>query len=118
MPPKFSVLIPDGESPFAYHVLTCLAQAGGMDVHVLSRKADVMSRYSHAKKSFTFLSLEEDLLESVKRFCSRVHVDLIMPVDMNALFYFADHREPASGIADLCLLEDPQELQIVSDKGL
>jgi D-aspartate ligase len=118
MPQKFSVLIPDGESPFAYHVLSCLAQAGNMDVHLLSREVDVMSRYSRAKKSFHVIDPAQDYLGYLKEFCSRVPVDLILPVDMNAILYFAERREAVEGIANVCLLDDLQDLCDVDDKGI
>jgi D-aspartate ligase len=118
MPSKISVLIPDGESPFAYHVLGCLAQARDMDVHLLSHEADVMSRYSRLKKSFHVIDPAQDYLVYLKEFCSRVAVDLILPVDMNAILYFADHREAAGRIARVCLLDDLQDLCDVDDKGI
>jgi D-aspartate ligase len=118
MPRKISVLIPDGESPFAYHVLSCLAQAGGVDVHLLSRESDVMSRYSRAKKSFHVIDPEQDYLVCLKEFCSRVPVDLILPVDMNAILYFAERREAMGEIAKVCLLDDLQDLCDVDDKGI
>jgi D-aspartate ligase len=118
MPQKISVLIPDGESPFAYHVLGCLAQAGGVDVHLLSREADVMSRHSRLKKSFHVIDPAQDYLAYLGDFCARVHVDLILPVDMNAILYFADHREVAGQITKLCLLDDLQDLCDVDDKGI
>ncbi len=118
MPQKISVLIPDGESPFAYHVLSCLAQSGGVDVHLLSREADVMSRYSGWKKSFHVIDPAQDYLAYLKEFCSRVPVDLILPVDMNAILYFAERHEAVGQIAKVCLLDDLQDLCDVDDKGI
>lgn len=118
MPQNLSVLIPDGESPFAYHVLSCLAHAGDMDVHLLSREADVMSRYSRLKKSFHIIPPEQDYLKVLKEFCVHTHVDLILPVDMDAILYFANHAEAISQIARLCLLDDLQALCDVDDKGI
>src|SRR5688572_23226387 len=118
MPQKISVLIPDGESPFAYHVLSCLTQAGDMDVHLISREADVMSRYSRVKKSFHVIGPEQDYLVYLKEFCSQVQVDLILPVDMNAILYFAERRETVGEIAKVCLLDDLQDLCDVDDKGI
>ncbi len=118
MPQKISVLIPDGESPFAYHVLSCLAHPGDINVHLLSREANVMSRYSQVKKSFHVIDPAQDYLVYLKEFCSRVPVDVILPVDMNAILYFAERREAVGQITKLCLLDDLQDLCDVDDKGI
>lgn len=114
---NFSVLIPDGESPFAFHVLTCLAQSGRFDIHLLSRRPDAMTKYSRAKKSFHVISAGQDYLEYIKEFCSRIHVDLILPVDWSAILYFAERQQPTKEIAGLCLMDNSQNLRSVSDKG-
>jgi len=116
MTANFSVLIPDGESPFAFHVLSCLHAAKGIDVHVLSRKHKVMTRYSPAKKSFHIIPPGEDSFGQIQEYCKRAHVDLIMPVDTHAIAYFAEHRAAMNGIPNLCLLDNPEKLQTVSDK--
>lgn len=118
MSSNFSVLIPDGESPFAFHVLACLHQAGEIDVHLLSRTADAMSRYSSAKKSFHVLPDDCDYLECIGKLCAQLRVDLIMPVGLAAILYFAEQREVAEKLANLSLLDVPGNLQLVSDKGL
>ncbi len=118
MCPNFSVLIPDGESPFAFQVLACLHRAGGFDVHLLSRASNVMSRYSLAKKTFHALPDGCDYLEYLGGFCARTHVDVIMPVGMDAILYFAERRELTEKLARLCLMDGFENLQMVSDKGL
>ncbi len=115
---KISVLIPDGESPFAFHVLMCLAQVKGVEVHILSQKPDALCRYSRARKSFSSFVEEKDWLKGAARICAQTQVDVIMPVDWRALMHFAKHRTEAASLANLPPLESLKSLQNISDKGL
>lgn len=112
-----SVLIPDGESPFAYHVAACLAQVKDVKIHILSKKSNAPVRYSRATGSFRVLAQGEDLAEAAAEFCSRTHVDLIMPVDMEGIYYFAQRRERVERAAKLFLMESAENLRRVWDKS-
>jgi D-aspartate ligase len=114
---KMSVLIPDGESPFAYHVLNCLANVDDVDVHILSEEANALTRYSRTTKSFHLLKQGRSLVDGVADVCSRVHVDLCMPVGADGIYYFAQHREKIEGITKLLLMESSDMLTNVGDKA-
>lgn len=113
-----SVLIPDGESPFALHVIACLASVLGIDIHILSKKRNIPVRYSRAIRSFHVLSEGQSLLEGVQAICSRMHIDVCMPVDMDGIYYFAQHRALIERDTRLILCETPDKLRLAWDKGL
>lgn len=114
---KISVLIPDGESPFAYHVLNCLADVADVDVHILSEAANALTRYSRVTKSFHLLKQDQTLVDGVADVCSQVHVDLCMPVGADGVYYFSQHREKVEGITKLLLMESSDMLMSVGDKA-
>lgn len=114
---KISVLIPDGERPFAYHVLNCLSGLDDVDVHILSKDANTLAKYSRTTKTFHLLKPGQSLMEGVAEICSRIHVDLCMPVGSDGAYYFAEHRESVEKITKLILIESAETLMNVKDKG-
>jgi predicted ATP-grasp superfamily ATP-dependent carboligase len=115
---KISILIPDGESPFALHVLACFAPTKNVEVHILSKKNDAVSKYSRGISSFHLLKDGQSLLDGVADCCSQIHVDLCMPVDMDGIYYFAEHCEQTTQLTRLMLMESSDNLRTVWDKGL
>lgn len=115
---NISILIPDGESPFAIHVIACLASTHAVDIHILSKKRNVPVRYSRAIRSFHVLDEGQSLLEGVLAICSHIHVDVCMPVDMDSIYYCAQHRAQIERYTRLNLSETPEKLRLAWDKGL
>ena len=115
--PKLSILIPDGESPFALHVLACLARIRSLKVHLISTKAFPLTRFSRMKHSFHVLKKGESVLDGVAEVRKKSHIDLCMPVDTDGIYYFAQHRESASALVKLSLIESVQTFRTVWDKG-
>lgn len=111
-------MIPDGESPFAYHVLACLARIKDVKVHILSKAGKPPARYSRATGSFHVLARGQDLVNGVAEVCARVPVDLVMPVDMDGIYYFAQNRVRILRFARLFLMESAEGLRRVWDKSL
>jgi D-aspartate ligase len=116
--PNLSILIPDGESPFALHVLACLAQNRLLNVHLISTKAFSITRFSRMKHSFHLLKQGQSLLDGVAEVQKKKGIDLCMPVDTNGIYYFAQHREQAAALVKLSIIESVQTLRTVWDKGL
>ena len=115
--PNLSILIPDGESPFALHVLACLARNRSLNVHLISTKAFPLTRFSRMKHSFYVLKQGESLLDGVAEVRKKKHIDLCMPVDTDGIYYFAQHRESSSALVKLSMIESVQTFRTVWDKG-
>lgn len=113
---KISVLIPDGESPFAFNVLACLSKIKNIETHILSQKKHTLTRYSNATTSFHLLQNNQTLLDGVKQVCETIKVDLCMPVDMNGIYYFSQHREQTEEFVKLLLIQSTKELRMIWDK--
>lgn len=116
--PKLSIVIPDGESPFASHVITCLLQAKKLSVHLVSRTPAPLARFSRKVKSFHFLRDGQSLADAVMEVCSKQKIDLCMPVDMDAIYYFAQRRKQVEAIVPFLLMDSAQNLRTFWDKGL
>jgi D-aspartate ligase len=116
--PRLSILIPDGESPFALHVLACLARNRSLSVHLISTKAFPLARFSGMKHSFHLLKQGQSLLEGVADVRKKRAIDLCMPVDTNSIYYFAQCREQAETLAKLSMIESTHTFRTVWDKGL
>jgi D-aspartate ligase len=114
---KISVLIPDGESPFAYHVTACLASAKDVDIHILSKSPQAPARYSRWVKSFHLREESQDWADSVADVCSKVPVDLCLPVGTNGFRYFSQNRDHVEKSARLVLLASVDALAIAGDKA-
>jgi len=114
---KISILIPDGESPFAYHVLNCLADVDDVEVHILSAAANALARYSRATKSFHLLKKGQRPVDGVAEVCAKVQVDLCMPVGADGVYYFAQHREETEKTTNLLLMESADNLDNIGDKA-
>jgi D-aspartate ligase len=112
---RISILIPDGESDFAYHVVVCLAKADNVDVHILAKYSRPPARYSRSTSSFHILPPGKDLVDGIANVCSQVPVDLVMPVDVESGYYLAQNRER---IPNLFLLESAERIKMVWDKYL
>lgn len=76
-----------------------------------------MARYSKARGSFYVLKNGQSLLDGVAEICSQIRVDLCMPVDMDGIYYFAQHREGVLQYTNLFLMETAETLRLVWDKG-
>jgi len=116
--PRLSILIPDGESPFAVHVLACLLEVNGLDIHLISKKARTLTRFSRLTRSFHLLRQDQSLLEGVAEVCEKYKIDLCMPVDTDGIYYFAQHRREMESLVKLAMIESAPTLRTVWDKGL
>jgi glutathione synthase/RimK-type ligase-like ATP-grasp enzyme len=114
----FSILIPDGDSPFAPHVLACLARIRDVQVHLISKKKHPLTRFSRKTYSFHLLSEGQTLLQGVAEVCARQKIDLCMPVDTDGIYYFAENREALKPLVTLSLIDSMQNFRRVWDKGL
>ncbi|MEN9561838.1 MAG: hypothetical protein RIR73_82 [Chloroflexota bacterium] len=113
-----SILIPDGDSPFAPHVLACLARIRGVQVHLISKKKNPLTRFSRKTYSFHLLSEGQTLLQGVAEVCARQKIDLCIPVDTDGIYYFAENREALRHLVALSVIDSAQNFRRVWDKGL
>jgi len=113
---KISILIPDGESPFAFHVLNCLSKIKNIEVHFLSREKVTLTKYSKKTASFHFLPSHQTLLQGVKQVCEKRKIDLCLPVDTEGIYYFSKYQEQVNEFTKLLLIQPAKELMRVSDK--
>lgn len=116
--PRLSILIPDGESPFAVHVLACLLEVKGLDIHLISKRAGAPTRFSRLTRSFHLLRQNQSLLEGVAEVCTKYKIDLCLPVDTDGIYYFAQHRGETESLVKLAIIDSAQTLRTVWDKGL
>lgn len=116
--PRLSILIPDGDSPFALHVLACLAQVKDIEVHLISQKAKPITKFSRVTRSFHLLRQGQNLLDGVREVCTKRKIDLCMPVDTEGIYYFAQHHEQVASLVKLSMIESAQNFRAVWDKGL
>ncbi len=115
---NYSVLIPDGESPFAVKVLACLSDVKGLDIHLLSQKERPLSRFSWVPKSFGVLKKGQGLLDGVVNVCARYKVDFCMPIDTEGIYFFSQNYGEISKNVKLSVNGSSQTVRKAWDKGL
>lgn len=114
-----SVLIPDGEYEIAFKVMTCLAQAPGTKIHIISVKKRARVRYSRFCSSFSLRKGggEEVRFEQIRSIAERKHVDVILPAYLDAVRFVSARRQRFSEFAALPLLPESGAVDLATDKG-
>ncbi|MGH8726905.1 MAG: ATP-grasp domain-containing protein [Burkholderiales bacterium] len=118
-PDDISVLIPDGEHDASFKVLTCLAQAPKVRIHVISSKARTRVRYSRFCSSFSLRTRasEEDWFNQIRDVARQKRVNVILPVYSEAVRFVSAGRDRLSELAALPLLPDTRTFDVAVDKG-
>lgn len=115
---SFSVLIPDGESWLAYSVVNCLGRVPGVKISVLSRNACDPIRFSRYTSQYYYYpqQVNEDKLEAIKDIVTKQPIDIILPVDEDAIRLLSDHSEFCRSLTALALTPEVQAFDLVSNK--
>ncbi len=118
MEPSFSVLIPDGESAFALLVLHCFAHFPNVKVHVLSKNRWSPARFSRYQCGYVFRHSREggSMLDAVMDVARRERIDVLLPVDTNAISFAIANRETLSTSMKIVPLPDRESFEIVNNK--
>lgn len=88
----------DGQSVYARPVGLCLGRSPGLSLHVLSLDQCPSLRFSRYTRSFGVYA-PGTLMDAIKDFCAKTHVDVIFPVDEVATEFVATHRAALSRLA-------------------
>jgi predicted ATP-grasp superfamily ATP-dependent carboligase len=116
-----TVLIPDGESPFALKVLRCLAEVPGLKVSALSGDPGAPIRFSRHLSRFvthTADKSDEARLDAMLQALKKLKADVVFPVDQATIRLVAAYRDEFESVAALPPIVTPDVFDIASDKWL
>lgn len=91
---RLNILIPDGESTFAFLVIPCLAEIPNAKIHVLSSKHKNPIRHSKYIESFS-VNKDKDYqswLENINAVISKKSIDVIVPIAEDEVRFFIHHK--------------------------
>ena len=117
----FSVLIPDGESPFALDVLKCLSQIKNVRTYVLSNDVWAQSRFSRYSTQFFSYSKangNEGQLAAIYDTIKKTKVDVVLPVDEHTIHLLSRHSEILSELTSIAPLPKTDVFETALNKWL
>ncbi len=118
---EFSVLIPDGESPYAPLVLHCFARFPRVRVHILSKDRWSPVRFSRYQHGYTFKQAGGDddfLLEAAVEVIRKEKIDVFLPVDTAGISFAIANYEVLSSFVKFVPLPDRRSFEIANNKWL
>ena len=116
---RFSVLIPDGESPFALAVTRCLGQFKGIRVDICSSDFRTPNRFSkHVNDFFCRDSQDNDenRLEKLRHQLKMVKPDLVLPVSESAIRFLSMSGHHLKDVSRITCQPDIEYFDIANDK--
>lgn len=115
---KSSVLLPDGESPFAVSVARCLSSIPGITAHALSNTSNCALRYSRACQSFRVMERSEATLSlsAISRALALTGATVLLPVDTTAIRFVSANHERLKEMAAIAPVPALESLELVENK--
>lgn len=91
---RLNILIPDGESTFAFLVIPCLADIPNADIHVLSSKPKNPIKHSKYIASFSVNNTKDykSWLEHIQGVIIEKSIDVIVPIAEIEVRFFIQHK--------------------------
>lgn len=117
----FSILIPDGESPFALSVITCLSQLPGLQIYILSRERWPLSRFTIHSTSFSYQATaesDEQWLATIQNMVDRHGIDMVLPVDEPAIRALSLYGEALPETTSMAPVPKLESFDIAANKWL
>jgi D-aspartate ligase len=118
---NFSVLIPDGESPFAVFVLHCFLGYPEARLYVLSNRRWTPARFSRACRRFLFKPFGDDPAERFDAAAEAVQehrIDVVLPAEMEWISADDVRRAALAELAAVVPLLDSRSFEIANNKWL
>src|SRR5450755_250004 len=119
MDSAFSILIPDGESPFALSVLRCLSQIPVIKTFVVSGELFAPIRFSRYSTRFFTRNRDTNEAQRVEVFCEfarRTKADVLLPVGQRAIKLASSYADTLRQSTKVAAVPDPPTFQLAADK--
>lgn len=119
--PTFSVLIPDGESPYALNVSRCLGQVKGISIYILSNNYWEPVRLSkHVVNYFTFPASEgnQGRYNAAIELIKKMKIDVVLPIDEPSIRYFSANSQSIKALTSMVSLPEIGSFDIAINKWL
>ncbi|NWJ50649.1 MAG: ATP-grasp domain-containing protein [Bacteroidetes bacterium] len=116
---SFSVLIPDGESSFVLSVLQCLGKVKNVKIYVLSNEPWGRIRFSRYINHFFSYPKEEGderRLVAINDIVKKKKIDIILPVEQQAIRLFSRNSETLSKLTSIVHLPKTEAFDIARNK--
>ncbi len=93
--PAFTVLIPDGESPFALPVIQCLARKPNIRIQIVANCSWPRARFSkYVSKHHTYAvgKSDKERVRFLEELLQKEEIDVLLPVDEPGVRWVSEHR--------------------------
>lgn len=117
----FSILIADGESPFALSVITCLSQLPGLQIYILSRERWPLSRFTIHSTAFFYSAKadnDEQWIGTILDMVDKYGIDMVLPVDEPAIRALTLYGEALQAATAITPLPEHESFDIAANKWL
>ncbi|MEN8257713.1 MAG: ATP-grasp domain-containing protein [Thermodesulfobacteriota bacterium] len=118
---KFSILIPDGESPFALSVIICLSQLPGLRIYILASDRWALARFSIHSTVFLYSKKpgsNEQWIDAIQDMVHEHGIDIVLPVDEPAIRALTIYGEALLSSTAIVPLPKQESFDIAADKWL
>lgn len=121
MTAKTNILIPDGEYHFAQFVINSLSNYKNINIHILSSKKWVESRFSSKIKSFThfpIFSVELDTVSFLNEQIIKNDIGILLPVNFDMIRFISKHESSFDLNGHKIQVSSVKNLDIANNKWL
>lgn len=116
---RLNILIPDGETPFTLSVINSLSIYKNLQIHIISQKKWVESRFSKNITSFSFIkniTQEIELKEYLSKVIKEKQIDVLLPVSFSLIRFISKYKATFLELNLHIILATPERLDIANSK--
>lgn len=118
--PKFSVLLPEGDSNLMPFVVNCLSRKKGVDIYVICNNPKAEVRKSNKIKNFSFYlkaKEEQEWIANLNTEMERFKIDIILPFDEFGIQASIKFKDQISQNEKLVFLPSLEDFLLSNNKG-
>lgn len=116
---KINLLILDEGTPLPIFVVNCFSENTDVNIHILSSKKRVESRYSKYTNSFTYHKRidDNDFFNKVKAEILSKKINTLLAVNVPLILFLSKHKEQLEQLNISVIVSSINSLQIADNKG-
>lgn len=117
---KLHVLIPDGDTILSLSVIRCLSDLENVDLHIVSRKKWVESRFSRKIKSFTFYAESNDdkgFIHFLTEIIEIKNINVLLPIHYPTIRLLSQYRNVFETCNIGVFASAVEQLDLANNKG-
>jgi D-aspartate ligase len=117
---KLHVLIPDGDTILSLSVIRCLSDLENVDLHIVSSKKWVESRFSRKIKSFTLYAEsnnDEGFIQFLTEIIKNKNINVLVPIHYPTIRLLSKYRQVFEACNIRVFTSSAEQLDLANNKG-